>query len=61
MIVAMRAIGLRGRIGVMITASHNHHADNGVKIVEPDGSMLIPEWEGLSELIVNARDIREKL
>ena len=45
----------------MITASHNHHADNGVKIVEPDGSMLIPEWEGLSELIVNARDIREKL
>ena len=57
----MRAKGIDGRVGVMMTASHNHHADNGVKIVEPDGSMLVPDWEILSELIVNSPDIRESL
>lgn len=37
-------VGLRAKMttlcGVMITASHNHKDDNGVKIVEQDGSML---------------------
>ena len=37
-------VGLRAKLttlcGVMITASHNHKDDNGVKIVESDGSML---------------------
>ena len=45
----------------MITASHNHHEDNGVKIVEPDGSMLVQDWEGFSELIVNSKDLRKTL
>ena len=31
--------------------------DNGVKIVEPDGSMLVHRWEQLAELIVNHTDI----
>ena len=52
-IVAMRAKCV-GLVGVMITASHNHHADNGVKIVEPDGSMLVPSWEPFIEKAVNA-------
>ena len=30
-----------GTVGIMITASHNPFYDNGVKIVEPDGSMLV--------------------
>lgn len=29
----------------MITASHNPEADNGVKLVEPNGEMLQPDWE----------------
>jgi phosphoacetylglucosamine mutase len=29
----------------MITASHNPEADNGVKLVEPSGEMLVPDWE----------------
>jgi phosphoacetylglucosamine mutase len=37
----------------MVTASHNPYEDNGVKIVEPDGSMLVQRWEQLAELIVN--------
>ena len=45
----------------MVTAGHNHHADNGVKIIEPDGSMLVPEWEPFAELIVNSTDLRESL
>lgn len=41
----------------MITASHNMHDDNGVKIIEPDGSMLVQRWEKLAELIVNSNNI----
>jgi phosphoacetylglucosamine mutase len=43
----------------MITASHNTFDDNGVKIIEPDGSMLVQRWESLAELIVNHTDISE--
>lgn len=32
-------------IGVQVTASHNPVADNGVKIVDPDGGMLVRRWE----------------
>lgn len=45
----------------MVTASHNHHVDNGVKIVESDGSMLVGPWESFSELIVNSADLAETL
>lgn len=58
LVVAMRARGV-GKCGIMVTASHNHHVDNGVKIIEPDGSMLVPDWELFSEMIVNSKDLRE--
>ena len=45
----------------MITASHNHYEDNGIKIVEPDGSMLKADWEPLSEHIVNSDDLRQTI
>jgi len=61
LVVAMRARSVGQRCGIMVTASHNHHADNGVKIVEPDGSMLNSEWEPFSELIVNSHDLRATL
>ena len=47
-----------GRMGVMITASHNEKQDNGVKIVERDGSMMVESWESLAELFANAVDIK---
>ena len=43
--MAARARLLGCTTGVMITASHNPVADNGVKLVDPDGEMLTISWE----------------
>ena len=61
LVVGMRARGLNNRMGVMITASHNQHLDNGMKIVEPDGSMLVPDWEAFAEKVVNSKDLAQTL
>lgn len=45
----------------MITASHNKSEDNGVKIVEPNGSMLIGAWEHTAEVIVNSDNLQTSL
>lgn len=56
-LAACRSHVLDGKaIGVMVTASHNPPDDNGVKLVEPDGSMLNSEWESLATEFVNASD-----
>lgn len=39
-------------VGLMITASHNPQHDNGVKLIEPDGSMLSSEWESAASLFI---------
>lgn len=41
----------------MITASHNPKQDNGLKLIEKDGSMLCHEWEIMAEKLVNAEDL----
>lgn len=53
---ALRSRKLNGQtIGVMITASHNPAADNGVKIVDPMGEMLEQEWETYATRLVNCK------
>lgn len=58
-------VALRARLttlsGVMITASHNGKEDNGVKIIEADGSMLAQSWEPLAEELANTQDLRATL
>ena len=34
--------------GIVVTASHNPVEDNGVKLVDPSGEMLSPDWEVLA-------------
>jgi len=60
MLAAVRA-RQTGRMGVMITASHNEKQDNGVKIVERDGSMMVEAWEPLAVEFANAADVKAVL
>ncbi|KAG5921992.1 hypothetical protein E4U42_005631 [Claviceps africana] len=54
LLAGLRSRKLNGQaIGVMITASHNPPADNGVKIVDPLGEMLEKEWEAYATKLVN--------
>lgn len=59
-LIGLRSRALGGAIcGVMVTASHNGPEDNGVKMVEPDGSMLDPSWETLADNAINAKSTNE--
>ncbi|KAF4671269.1 Phosphoglucomutase-3 [Perkinsus olseni] len=57
-LAAARSRVLGGKVmGVMITASHNPEPDNGVKMIEPNGGMLVTDWEELCEKVANAEDV----
>jgi phosphoglucosamine mutase len=47
--VAMMTRSMRADLGVMITASHNDFADNGIKLFGPDGFKLSDEMEARIE------------
>jgi len=53
-LIALRAMKLRKVTGIMITASHNPEHDNGVKLVEPEGEMLVPLWEEYATRLARA-------
>ncbi|CAI5757006.1 unnamed protein product [Candida verbasci] len=54
-LAALRSKYLKGKtIGVMITASHNPPEDNGVKFVDPLGSMLESSWEKYATFLANS-------
>jgi phosphoglucosamine mutase len=52
--VAMLTRSLRADLGVMISASHNPYADNGIKLFDPDGYKLSDEAEGQIETLMDA-------
>lgn len=60
-LAALRSIKKRAVIGLMITASHNHVSDNGVKIADPGGEMLSQEWEPFADSLANAVDSKHLL
>src|ERR1700726_908877 len=47
--IAMLTRSLRADIGVVISASHNPFADNGIKLFGPDGYKLSDEFEARIE------------
>lgn len=51
--VAMLTRSLRADLGVMISASHNPYADNGIKLFGPDGYKLSDETEADIERIMD--------
>ncbi|CAL9052982.1 unnamed protein product [Musa banksii] len=55
-LAALRSLKTGSAIGLMITASHNPLSDNGVKIADPDGGMMIQRWEPFADALANAPD-----
>jgi len=56
--VAMLTRSLRADLGVMISASHNHYKDNGIKFFGPDGYKLSDETEAeIEALMMNGLDV----
>ena len=58
--VAMLTHSMRADLGVMISASHNHFQDNGIKLFGPDGYKLSDETEKEIEALLDS-DLSSKL
>ena len=61
LIALLRAFETEKFVGIMVTASHNHIRDNGLKMVDFNGEMMPIAWEKVAEDLVNASDLRAEL
>ena len=52
--VGMLTVSMRADVGVMISASHNPHEDNGIKFFGPDGFKLSDDAEAEIEALMEA-------
>ena len=56
--LAMLTKAMRANMGIMITASHNPHFDNGLKLFGPDGMKLSDKIEKKIENLIDKRIIK---
>jgi phosphoglucosamine mutase len=59
--IAMLTRNLRADLGVMISASHNGYADNGIKLFGPDGFKLSDEREAEIETMMDSTSLPDLL
>jgi phosphoglucosamine mutase len=57
--LAMLTKKMKANMGIMITASHNHHYDNGLKLFGPDGSKLSDKIEKKIENLIDSKTINQ--
>ena len=53
--LAMLTKEMRANLGIMITASHNHFHDNGLKLFGPDGMKLSDDIEKKIENLIDTK------
>ena len=57
--LAMLTKVMRANMGIMITASHNPHNDNGLKLFGPDGMKLSDKIEKKIEKLIDAKNTKQ--
>ena len=57
--LAMLTKSMKANMGIMITASHNPHYDNGLKLFGPDGLKLSNEIEKKIEKLIDAKNTKQ--
>ena len=57
--LAMLTRAMRANMGIMITASHNPHFDNGLKLFGPDGMKLSDRIEKKIEKLIDANNTKQ--
>ena len=53
--LAMLTKAMKANMGIMITASHNPHIDNGLKLFGPDGMKLSDKIEKKIEKLIDKK------